>query len=278
MSVLAGNGGGQAGLAIGPAPLLGGREAAADSGQIVLELSAEALASDAFEVDLVLVLAEDAVQEVLELPLAVLVPTVVAAQDGELFIVVKLRLLAVLLRRQHPTVPVVAGAGLSPVGAVRIGQVAARGGRVLLLLLDGLVLFVDEALELALLQIADQNLPLLTVVHLRELPQLVLLEDAESPEVRGPLLAQVVQLLVVLVLGGVVDLRLQHTLLRAALADADEATVHAAVVCAEIGRQAADAELPRPEALLRELDLDGLLGLFEFCLLDGEEFIPLTLL
>lgn len=79
-------------------------------------------------------------------------------------------------------------------------------------------------------------------------------------------------------LGGIVDLRLQHTLLRAALADADEATVHAPVVRAQVGRQATDAKLPRPEALLRELDLDGLLGLFEFGLLDGEEFIPLTLL
>lgn len=80
-------------------------------------------------------------------------------------------------------------------------------------------------------------------------------------------------------LGGIVDLRLQHTLLRAALADADEATVHAPVVsAAQVGREATDAKLPRPEALLRELDLDRLLGLFEFGLLNGEEFIPLTLL
>jgi hypothetical protein len=79
-------------------------------------------------------------------------------------------------------------------------------------------------------------------------------------------------------LGGVVNLRLQHTLLRAALPDADEATVHSSVVRAQVARQATDAELPRPEPLLRELDLDGLLRLFEFRLLDGEEFIPLTLL
>ena len=119
---------------------------------------------------------------------------------------------------------------------------------------------------------------LLLFVHLGELPELVLLEDAEGPEVGGPLLAQVVQLLVVLMLGGIVDLRLQRTLLRAALPDADEATVRTPVVGAQVGRQASDAELPGPETLLRELDLDGLLGLFEFGLLDGEEFIPLTLL
>ena len=140
------------------------------------------------------------------------------------------------------------------------------------------VLLVDQALELALLQVADEDLPLLAVVHLGELPQLVLLEDAEGSEVGGPLLAQVVELLVVLVLGGVVDLRLQRALLRAALADADEAAVGAPVIAAEVGREPSDSELPRPEPLLRELDLDRLLGLFEFRLLDREEFIPLALL
>ena len=79
-------------------------------------------------------------------------------------------------------------------------------------------------------------------------------------------------------LGGVVDLRLQRALLRAALADADEAAVGAPVIAAEVCREPSDSKLPRSEPLLRELDLDRLLGLFEFRLLDREEFIPLTLL
>lgn len=48
-------------LSVGPAPLLGGCEAAADPRQVVLKLSAEAFASYALEVDLVLILAENAV-------------------------------------------------------------------------------------------------------------------------------------------------------------------------------------------------------------------------
>lgn len=91
--------------------------------------------------------------------------------------------MVLLFRSHHPAVRVVAGADLSAVCPGCVRRVTAAGGCLLLLLLYGLVLFVDEALELALLQVADQNLPLLTVVHLRKLPQLVLLEYSEGPEV-----------------------------------------------------------------------------------------------
>lgn len=91
--------------------------------------------------------------------------------------------MVLLFRSHHPAVRIVAGADLSAVRPVCIRRVTAGGSRHLFFLLHGLVLFVDEALELALLQVADQNLPLLTVVHLRKLPQLVLLEYSEGPEV-----------------------------------------------------------------------------------------------
>ena len=63
-----------------------------------------------------------------------------------------------------------------------------------------LVLLVNETLEFTLLQIAYEDLLLLRVVHLTELPQLVLLENAEGSQIRAPLLAQVIHLLVILLL------------------------------------------------------------------------------
>lgn len=58
------------------------------------------------------------------------------------------------------------------------------------------ILLVDEALEFTLLQIANQNLSLLRLVHLTELPQLILLEDSEGAEVWGPLSSQIFHLFI----------------------------------------------------------------------------------
>lgn len=70
----------------------------------------------------------------------------------------------------------------------------------LCLLLQILVLLVNEPLELALLQVTHEDLLLLRVVHLTELPQLVLLEYTEGAQIRAPLLAQVIHLLIILLL------------------------------------------------------------------------------
>ena len=71
-----------------------------------------------------------------------------------------------------------------------------------------LVLLVDEALELALLEVADQYLLLLRVIHLAELPQLILLEDAERPKIRCPLSPKILHLFVELCLSSQVTLHL----------------------------------------------------------------------
>lgn len=60
------------------------------------------------------------------------------------------------------------------------------------LLLDGLLVLLHEPIELSLLVIADEDLSLLGLSHLAELPQLVLLEDTEGLEVRDPLLPDLV--------------------------------------------------------------------------------------
>lgn len=53
-------------------------------------------------------------------------------------------------------------------------------------------LLLKETIELALLQVADKDLLLLRLSHLAELPELVLLENAEGFEIGDPLLADLV--------------------------------------------------------------------------------------
>lgn len=73
--------------------------------------------------------------------------------------------------------------------------------------------------------------------------------------------------------------------MRATLANAHEpsSSVHAPLgallpKARVASSQAAESKLTRPEPLLRELDLHGLLRLLEFGLLNGQELVALTLL
>ena len=65
-----------------------------------------------------------------------------------------------------------------------------------ILLHQNFILLVNETLELALLEVADQNLLLLLVIHLAELPQLILLENTKGTQVRSPLSPQILHLLI----------------------------------------------------------------------------------
>jgi len=82
-----------------------------------------------------------------------------------------------------------------------------------------LILVLNKSLEFALLEVANQDLLLLSVVHLAELPQLVLLEDSERTQVRRPLLLQILHLFVELSLSGDVVVELASLVITLPLAN-----------------------------------------------------------
>lgn len=119
-------------------------------------------------------------------------------------------------------------------------------------------------------------MPLLTVVHLAELPQLVLLEDAECSEIRSPLFLELFYLFFILLLVQFVLLVLQ-VVLGPVLSNRQESAVDSSLLV-ERTSEPAYAELLLPKALLRELELYRLLRLFELGLLDVEELEALSFL
>jgi len=91
-----------------------------------------------------------------------------------------------------------------PVRWLRIVRISFLSQRVLfvdpilmrVLLHQYFILFIYETLELALLEVADEYLLLLLVVHLTKLPELILLENTKRTQVWCPLSSQVFHLLV----------------------------------------------------------------------------------
>ena len=125
------------------------------------------------------------------------------------------------------------------------------------LLVQLLILFFDQTLEFALLEVTNKYLPLLAIVHLTELPEFVLLEDTKGSEVRRPLLFKLLHLLIILLLIELILLIFKMSVI--ALANRNESSIDPSLIILQRSGQTTNSELPLPEALLGELDLNGFL-------------------
>ena len=107
------------------------------------------------------------------------------------------------------------------------------------------------------MEVTNKYLPLLAIVHLTELPEFVLLEDTKGSEVRRPLLFKLLHLLIILLLIELILLILKMSVI--ALANRNESSIDPSLIILQRSGQSTDSELPLPEALLGELNLNGFL-------------------
>lgn len=182
-----------------------------------------------------------------------------------------------------------------------------------ILLHEHFILLINQTLKLALLEIANQNLLLLLIIHLAKLPQLILLKDAKSAQIRSPLSSQILHLLVKLSLRSQVIFYVVYPSILVSLttlADRDEPAHSCSGACSrptdryssgswlilevttasiswafieDIREWAADAttgscKLFASKSLLGEFDLNLFLLCFHFVLLNAEELRFLSLL
>lgn len=117
-------------------------------------------------------------QEVLEAFLGLLVAIVEQTDGGEFFFIIIILLLLIFffLRGGHARQHLLFLRLLVHGGLLRCQALFP-------ILINHVVLLLDESLELALLEVANQDLALLAVIHLAKLPELVLLEDTKGPEI-----------------------------------------------------------------------------------------------